>query len=213
MDEKNNSTGQKNSESKSFVQKAWSSIREVVEFAIIALIIIVPLRMYVAQPFIVNGESMDPTFKDRDYLIVDELSYRFEKPSRGDVIILKYEYGYETSKPYFIKRIVGLPGETVLINGNVTTIKNNARPEGFVLNEPYIIEKNYPNQQLTIALSEKEYFVMGDNRSHSKDARTWSRTGGAEALKEEDIIGRPIFRLFPISKLSLFPGKFEEYSE
>ncbi|MDD4989521.1 MAG: signal peptidase I [Candidatus Pacebacteria bacterium] len=211
MDSDNQPTQEKDAEQKSFFSRLWTPIPEIIRFIFVALVIVIPIRAYVAQPFIVNGESMDPTFKNGDYLIVDELTYRFEAPSRGDVVILKYEYGPETVKPYFIKRIIGLPGETVIIDGNIVTIKNNSHPNGFVLNEPYIVQKNFPDQKLSITLGPKEFFVMGDNRPHSKDARIWSATGGAEALQESDILGRPLLRLYPLSTASLFPGEFHDY--
>ncbi|MDD5357369.1 MAG: signal peptidase I [Candidatus Pacebacteria bacterium] len=211
MDTDNPVVDKKDEKQKSFLHRAWNSIPELIRFILLALIIVIPVRMYVAQPFIVNGESMDPTFKDRDYLIVDELTYRFEAPKRGDVVILKYEYGYEKVKPYFIKRIIGLPGETVTIDGNAVIIKNKAHPEGFTLNEPYIVEKNFPDQKLSLTLGDKEFFVMGDNRPHSKDARIWSKDGTAEALQEKDILGRPLLRLFPFSEATLFPGEFHDY--
>ncbi len=211
MSEENNSAENNSLKQKSFLSRTWNSIPELIRFVLLALLIVVPIRAYVAQPFIVNGESMDPTFKDRDYLIVDELTYRFQAPQRGDVVILKYEYGYETVKPYFIKRIIGLPGETVSIDGNNVIIKNTSHPNGFTLNEPYIVDKNFPDQKLSITLGDKEFFVMGDNRPHSKDARIWSRTGGAEALQESDILGRPLIRLFPFSTASFFPGEFHKY--
>ncbi len=210
MDEKNVPAEKIIALQKSPLRRAWYFIPETIRFVVLALIIVIPIRMYVAQPFIVNGESMDPTFKDKDYLIVDELSYRIEPPKRGDVVILKYEYGYEIVKPYFIKRVIGLPGETVIIDGNTTTIKNAEHPEGFVLNEPYVVQKNFPDQKLTITLKDKEFFVMGDNRPHSKDARIWSATGGAEALQEQDILGRPFLRLYPFPTASVFPGEFRQ---
>ncbi len=210
MDEKNVPSDKIIPPQKSFLSRAWNFIPEIIRFILVALVIVIPIRMYVAQPFIVNGESMDPTFKDQDYLIVDELTYRVEPPRRGDVVILKYEYGYEIVKPYFIKRIIGLPGETVIIDGNTTTIKNAAHPDGFILDEPYVVQKNFPDQKITITLGPKEFFVMGDNRPHSKDARIWSKDGGPEALQESDILGRPLVRLYPFTTASFFPGEFHQ---
>ena len=113
--------------------KNESYFKELLRFAAIALPIVFVIRMFIIQPFIVSGESMDPTFATGQYLIVDELSYRFEDPKRGDVVILKYPYSETDPAPYFIKRIIGLPGETVIIDGNKVTIKNKENPNGFVL--------------------------------------------------------------------------------
>ena len=116
---------------KSFLQ----DLKEIVVFAVTILVILIPIRIFIAQPFVVVGASMDPTFATGQYLIIDEISYRFEAPARGQVIIFKYPK--DTTK-YFIKRIIGLPGEKISINNGQVTIKNAANPNGIVLNEPYI---------------------------------------------------------------------------
>jgi signal peptidase I len=173
----------------------WKDVKEVVLFAIIVLAILIPLRLYVAQPFIVVGASMEPTFKTGEYLIVDELSYKVTDPKRGQVIIFKYPN--DPSK-YFIKRIIALPKETITIKGTTITIKNKEHPEGFKLDESYInFEKG---ADLTKTLKDDEYFVMGDNRSVSLDSRSWG------ALPKDLIIGRAIVRLLPFSKIGILPG-------
>ncbi|MDO8510249.1 MAG: signal peptidase I [bacterium] len=170
---------------------------EIAKFAFIALAIVVPIRYFIAQPFIVEGASMHPTFSTGQYLIIDQLSYRFEKPERGEVIVFKYP---KDESKYFIKRIIGLPGETLLIQGDKVIIKNDDHPDGMVLDEPYI--KSNRDDYTTITLGAMEYFVMGDNRSASSDSRIWG------PLKEDLIVGRPIVRLFPLSKIDLFPGAY-----
>jgi signal peptidase I len=175
--------------------KQKSFFRELVEFAIIAIVIVVPFRIFIAQPYVVNGASMDPTFKSADYLIVDQLSYRFHTPTRGSVLIFKYP---KNPTLYFIKRVIGLPGETVNINGGAVTIKNNTHKDGFVLTEPYVVYTKSDN--LSITLKSDEYFVMGDNRAGSADSRLWG------PVPKEDIVGRPVLRLFPIANLGLVPG-------
>jgi signal peptidase I len=180
-----------------------SFFSELFKFALIALFIVLPFRIFIAQPFIVNGASMDPTFKSGDYLIVDQLSYRFEEPPRGSVVVFKYPK--DTTK-YFIKRIIGLPGETLTIHGSEVTIKNAAHPEGFTLNEPYV---QFPktDDDMTITLSNTEYFVMGDNRIGSSDSRAWG------PVDRSLIIGRPFLRLFPLNVISILPGNYQETGE
>ncbi len=170
----------------------WS---ELLEFAIIAVVIVIPFRMFVAQPFVVNGGSMDPTFADGQYLIVDQISFRFETPTRGSVIIFKYP---KDESKYFIKRVIGLPGETVSIKDGVVTITNAEHKEGFSLTEPYIVFAKKDTFSMT--LDTGEYFVMGDNRAGSADSRYWG------PMPKRDIVGRPILRLFPISTAGLLPG-------
>ncbi len=171
---------------------------ELLRFAILALLIVIPIRTFIAQPFIVSGSSMFPTFQDGNYLIVDQLSYRFEDPDRGDVIVFRYP---KDTKKFFIKRIIGLPNETLEIKGSVINIKNNDRLDGFDLNEPYVKNLSYNNMSVT--LGPNEYFMMGDNRSASSDSRSWG------TVKRNLIIGKTLVRLLPISDLDLLPGKFE----
>ncbi|MCK9351366.1 MAG: signal peptidase I [Candidatus Paceibacterota bacterium] len=176
-----------------------SFIMEIIKFTIISILIVAPIRLFIAQPFIVRGESMDPTYSDGQYLIVDELTYRKEQPERGDVIVFKYP---KDPSKYFIKRIIGLPNEKVSVSNGIITITGAAYPSGKVLNEPYIKELSYDN--FTETLGENEYFVMGDNRSNSLDSRMWG------PLHKKNIIGRVFVRLFPLQTAGLFPGKQNE---
>ena len=177
-------------------KESWQSfLGEVFQFALIALLIVVPIRTFIAQPYIVSGSSMVPTFESGDYLIVDQLTYRFEDPKRGDVIVFRYP---QDPSKFFIKRVIGLPNETLQIINGIVTVKNTEHPEGFKVSEPYI--KTTFDATMTKTLGETEYFVMGDNRSNSLDSRSWG------ALPKDLLIGRAIVRLFPISTASLFPG-------
>ncbi|MBI2096429.1 MAG: signal peptidase I [Candidatus Taylorbacteria bacterium] len=173
------------------------SVFELVRFALIAIAIVVPIRLFVAQPFIVSGASMVPTFSHGEYLIVDEFSYRFEKPERGDVII--FSYPRDPSK-YFIKRIIGLPGETLEIKGKNIIIKNKIHPKGFSLEEPYVESQTFGER--IYFLNEDEYFVLGDNRPASSDSRSWG------PLPEKYIKGKPFLRLLPIQRITVFPGDY-----
>jgi signal peptidase I len=181
---------------------AENSIIEVIRFSIIALLIVVPIRMFIAQPFIVSGASMSNTFETGQYLIVDQVSYHLEDPSRGDVIVFRYPR--DPSK-YFIKRIIGTPGDTIVIEDSVVTIIDAEHPEGFVLDEPYI-KSMRASARIEETLGEREYFVMGDNRDESSDSRMWG------VLQEERIIGRAFLRLFPPSTIDIFPGALSRFS-
>jgi len=176
--------------------KKESFIKELLKLIVIAVVVVVPFRAFVAQPFIVDGASMDPTFATGQYLIVDELSYHFKTPERGSVLIFKYP---KDESKYFIKRVIGLPGETVILTDGAVTIKNSEHPEGFALSEPYV--KFPKSDTASFTLSEGEYFVMGDNRFGSADSRLWG------PVPTKDIIGRPVIRFWPFS---LLPGNIKE---
>lgn len=169
--------------------------KELLKFTLLAVCIVLPIRLFIAQPFIVSGSSMYPTFDSGDYLIVDELSYRLNEPKRGDVIIFKYPN--DPSK-YFIKRIIGLPGEKIDINGTEVKITSPEYPNGKILKEPYV---NYNrNSETHLTLPSDEYFVMGDNRYASSDSRVWG------PLKKELIIGKAFVQLYPVNKIGINPG-------
>jgi signal peptidase I len=175
-----------------------SFFTEVFKFALLAFVIVVPFRIYIAQPFIVSGASMSPTFETGEYLIVDQLSYRFEEPQRGDVVIFKFPN--DPSK-FFIKRIIGLPGEIVqLANGETTIITPDNKTE-IVLDEEYLITDK-TDDHLSISLSSNEYFVMGDNRSASSDSRVWG------PVPRSNIVGKALVRLLPIAEASVYPGAY-----
>lgn len=176
-----------------------NALVEIVRFSIIALIIVIPIRMFIAQPFIVSGESMVETFQHGQYLIVDQVSYKIGKPQRGDVVIFRYPV--DPSK-FFIKRIIGVPGDEIVIEDNTVTIYNEANPEGALLDEPYITDMTNSKDDKK-ELGDREYFVMGDNRNHSSDSRSWG------VLMEDRIVGRALIRLFPPQSLDYLPGASE----
>ncbi len=174
-------------------------IKEIIKFSVIALLIVIPIRLYIAQPFVVSGDSMLSTFYNGEYLIVDEISYRFNDPKRGDVVIFRYP---NNPSQYFIKRIIGLPGETIQIEDNQVTITSEEFPESFVLKEPYIAEMTKPTRT-SVTLPADEYFVMGDNRDHSSDSRLWGN------LPKDKLIGKAMVRLFPPKRIEWQPGYYQ----
>ena len=172
---------------------------EIIKFALIALVIVIPFRMFVAQPFIVSGQSMFPTFHDGEYLIVDELSYIIGEPNRGDVVVFRYPG--DTTR-FFIKRIIGLPNEEIQIDNGEVKIINKENPKGFILKEPYL-NTTYDTSK-TDKTESGEYFVMGDNRNNSSDSRTWGK------LPSKLLIGRAYLRLLPFQRISYLPGYYSE---
>jgi signal peptidase I len=199
------------------MQQVKNFFKEFGTVAILSLIIVLPVRIFIAQPFVVSGQSMDDSFHNGNYLIIDEVSYRFADPKRGDVIVLKapsealkLQNLPLDKKVFYIKRIIGLPGETVQIDGDKVKIYNASSTKGFTLNEPYIhidasIPSPFSNIHEKVTLKTGEYFVMGDNRHNSSDSRIWG------PLEKENIKGRTFIRLFPVTQISVFPGEYNLY--
>ncbi len=176
------------------LKKIGIFIFDTLKLAIVAVVIVLPIRYFVIQPFFVLGASMEPTFHNGDYLIIDEISYRLGEPERGNIIVFRYP---NNPKQFYIKRIVGLPGEVVVINEQGVTIKNKENPDGLLLKEEYLREAHtYGNMSQT--LTHDEYFVLGDNREASSDSRRWG------ALKEEFIVGKVFVRAYPFQNAEVF---------
>ncbi|TSC71540.1 MAG: signal peptidase I [Parcubacteria group bacterium Gr01-1014_70] len=186
MDENNKSIG--------FFGRFFREVWEFAKIVLVSLAIVLPIRFFVAQPFIVRGASMEPTFQDGEYLIIDELSYFFRPPERGEVIVFRYP---ADPSQFFIKRIVGLPGETVIIENGSVAVQNESNPNGFLLNESYLPPslETVPNVRKTLQTG--EYFVLGDNRRESSDSRVWG------VLAERFLVGRTLLRLWPFTELGL----------
>lgn len=171
---------------------------ELVEIVVISLAIILPIRYFLIQPFYVKGASMEPTFDDHEYLIIDELSYRLRAPERGEVVVFRYPLD---PRQYFIKRVVGLPGETVRVSDDAVVIVNAEHPEGFALDESgYLSPDTVTRGDRTVELGPGEYFVLGDNRGASLDSRTFG------SLPVKNIVGRVWIRGWPLDRVAVFPA-------
>lgn len=170
-------------------------LKDLLILALLIVVIVIPLRLFVISPFVVDGESMHPTFENLDYLIVDEISYRFESPHRGDVIVFRYPLDPSV---FYIKRIIGLPGETVSISHGIVSI-TKANGTQMTLTEPYISAED-ATYNTKVTLSSGDYFVMGDNRPNSSDSRVWG------PLPAKEITGRVLLRLLPLNGIGFFPG-------
>ena len=170
---------------------------ETIKIVVISLVIILPIRYFIVQPFFVKGASMESNFEDGDYIFVDELSYQFGIPSRGDVVIFRYPLD---KSQFFIKRVIGLPNETVDIRDNKVTIYNAEHPTGMVLSETYLDPGQQTLGTTRMKLDDNDYFVLGDNRLRSSDSRTWG------ALNRSLITGKAFIRLWPFSKVAKIPN-------
>ncbi len=175
---------------------AKSFIWETIKIVIISLIIIIPIRYYVIQPFYVKGASMEPNFHDHEYLIINEISYHFNEPQRGDIIVFRYP---KNPSDFFIKRIIGLPGEKVVIANGKIKIFNAKNPGGFILDESKYLPNNVrtPNN-IEIELRDNEYYVLGDNRLSSLDSRIFG------PITRDAIIGKVWLRGWPFNRFKVF---------
>lgn len=187
-------------------------IVEVVKMFFLALLVIVPVRMFLFQPFIVRGSSMEPNFHEKQYLIINEFGYKNtpvglfghtlftvqprKEFSRGDIVVFRAPVD---NKQYYIKRVVGLPGETVEIKNGAVTVYNDAQPKGFVMDESaYLPEGRKTNGSITQKIGENEYYVLGDNRPASSDSRVFG------PISTTDVMGRVALRAWPINQFDLF---------
>lgn len=182
---------------------------EIIKVFVLAAVIITPIRVFLFQPFFVEGASMEPNFQDGNYLIINELGYKkteikpvslkidpFKNFERGDVVVFHYP---KDETKYFIKRVVGLPGEKVKISGGKVIIFNAQNKDGFVLDESEYLDKGLstPKDGFFSVLSD-EYFVMGDNRPYSFDSRDWG------PLKKDEIVGKVMIRAWPFGEAKLY---------
>jgi len=178
-----------------FLKSVFKFSWDIIKVAVMALVLAGLVRYFLVQPFFVEGASMEPNFENGEYLLIDELSYYFRPVERGEVVV--FHYPLDTSK-YYIKRIIGLPEETVEIKNSQVTIYNDEYPNGFALNEDYLPKSLVTDGQIKEKLGKDEYFVLGDNRSVSYDSRRWG------VLPKNDIVGRVLVRAWPFSRVAIF---------
>ena len=186
---------------KKFVVFVW----EIVKVVAISLAIILPVRYYLIQPFYVKGASMEPNFFDHEYLIIDEISYRYSAPERGQVIVFCYP---RNPQEYFIKRVIGLPGEEVLISDGLVKVFNDENPNGFVLEESYLPDNtstfatNSNDSGDRLLIGADEYYVLGDNRNASKDSRDFG------PVNKSFITGKVLLRGWPFNRATVFDAEY-----
>jgi signal peptidase I len=175
------------------MKKFLWSVLEILETIIISLLAVFIIRTFLFQPFLVSGASMEPNFSNGDYLLIDEISYRFREPQRGEVIVFEPPAGGR----YFIKRIIGLPNERIKIQDGEVVIFNS-QGDKLVLKESYLPPNIKTFGDLEMVLKPDEYFILGDNRNYSFDSRAWG------SLVKEKIIGLAKVRIWPINTAMAF---------
>jgi signal peptidase I len=210
-DDENTNQEQPNNESLSKINPGeenrtssfFSFLFDLVKTFVVVMLIAFAIRYFVIQPFVVDGDSMMPTFVNNEYLIAEKISYDFAEPSRGDIVIFRYP---KNPSVIYIKRVIGLPGETVTIKDGGVYISSSTDATPKLLDESYLdpsvktnlLDATTPDQQLKVTLGPDEFFVLGDNRDHSSDSRAWG------ILPRANIIGRVWLTVTPISKLKIW---------
>lgn len=176
-----------------YIKDFFRAFYDILKNVIVIFLIAFGIRYFLMQPFIVDGNSMEPNFHDKEYLIVDKVSYRFKKPERGAVVVFRYPKNPSSS---YIKRVVGLPGETIEIKDNQIRVNDVLLDEAYVSFQTETLIKNETGE-LKLELGDNQYFVMGDNRQHSSDSREWG------VLPKENIIGKSWLVVFPFAYAGL----------
>jgi signal peptidase I len=188
------------------MKKFFLFVWEITKVVAISLAIILPVRYFLIQPFYVKGASMEPNFHDNQYLVVDEISYRFTAPERGQVIVFRYPLD---PQEYFIKRVIGLPGEQIQFKDGRVIIYNTAHPAGLTLVENYLPTglMTFDQNDAKISIGSHEYFVLGDNRNASKDSRSFG------PVDVSFITGKTLLRGWPLNEATWFgPNYWPKYN-
>lgn len=181
------------------MKKFWLSVWEIFEVVLISAVTVFIIRSFFAQPFLVSGASMEPNFSNGNYLIIDEITYRFREPERGEVIVFRYP---KNPSVYFIKRIIGLPGDRVVVqNGRVSVFSSEGGSASGGRDGKQVFTEEGTSGSVDTTIGNNEYFVLGDNRYNSFDSRNWG------SVPKKDIIGIARLRIFPINEFELVAHK------
>lgn len=168
---------------------------ELIKVIVLAGITIGAVRYFIFKPFVVHGASMSPNFYENEYLIIDEISYRFKEPARGDIVVLRNPHKKEE---FFLKRVIGMPGERIVVRDSQVFLAKDKDMTPIALQESYIPAREFTPGAVDITLGENEYYVMGDNRDASLDSRIFGPIHG------DTIIGRVLLRGWPFSRAQRF---------
>lgn len=179
-----------------FLRNLWLFFLDFLETIVVSLAIFAVVYIFLFQPHQVDGQSMEPSFHNNEYILTDKLSYRLHAPSRGDVVVF---HSPQDEKVDFIKRIIGLPGDTIKVSGGYVYLNSVKLEEKYINNPGSVLAGRFLREGAEIVVPPDQFFVMGDNRLHSSDSREWG------LITRSEIVGRAFFRYWPISQFGLVP--------
>lgn len=184
------------------LRRAVSIFFDLIESIVVALSIFVVIYLFLVQPHQVKGASMDPTFHDGQYILTDKVSYRLHQPERGDVVVFKAPMNPDFD---YIKRVIGLPGDKIIIQEGQVVVNGQPLEDTYIESDTVLLPGQYMREGEEVTVGTDEFFVLGDNRSHSADSRQWGM------VPKKDIVGRVFFRYWPVNRLGLI-SKPEEFN-
>ena len=173
-----------------FLRNLWLFFLDFLETIVVSLAIFAVVYIFLFQPHQVDGRSMEPNFHNGEYILTDKISYRLHSPNRGDVVVF---HSPQDERVDFIKRIIGIPNDTVKLAGGYIYLNGQRLEEPYINDPGQVLSGRYLREGDEIRVPAGQYLVMGDNRLHSSDSREWGLVTSAE------LVGRAFFRYWPIS--------------
>lgn len=176
------------------LRNLWLFFLDFLETIVVSLAIFAVVYIFLFQPHQVDGRSMEPNFHNGEYILTDKLSYRIHPPKRGDVVVF---HSPQDERVDFIKRIVGVPGDTLEVSGGHVYLNGTRLEEDYINDPGQVLAGRFMHEDQSIEVTDGHYLVMGDNRLHSSDSREWGLVTTAE------IVGRAFFRYWPASEFGI----------
>ena len=184
-----------------FLRQLWAFVLDFIETIVVSLAIFAIVYVFLFQPHQVDGRSMEPTFHNSEYILTDKVSYRMHEPNRGDVVVF---HSPQDERVDFIKRIIGVPGDSVMVRGGYVYLNDNKLDESYINDPGQVSPGRFLKEGEEITVSGGQYLVMGDNRLHSSDSREWG------LVTRNEIVGRAFFRYWPPAAFGLLPTAEKE---
>ena len=184
-----------------FLRQVWAFILDFIETIVVSLAIFAVVYLFLFQPHQVDGRSMEPNFHDKEYILTDKISYRFGEPKRSDVVVF---HSPQDERIDFIKRIIGVPGDSLQIKGGYLYINGTKIEENYINDPGQVAQGRFLKEGAKVDVPAGQFFVMGDNRLHSSDSREWG------FVTRDEIVGRAFFRYWPVAQFGVLQTTEED---